>query len=372
MATYRIYLYNLKTQAVYAEIPFSALSYKYALDDAGTATIEIPIGVPKRDGTALTPDDIFPVRTGVAIERDTQLVWGGIVWAYRVNLEARTIALSAQGYQSYYRKRHTAVAGVSYKNIEQTLMIKNLIGSFTDGIGTDTSQLTVTNMVRTRVWNPYEFTSLSDVFVDLADDITFLDQLLGVNVGGFFFYFRPYWVTQGTKIGNRITNTASRVPADSGVSLQQGVNCEFSDVSVDGTGLATSAFAVGATDGTRSLTPYASDTNPALLAQIPHVNVVLNETGQKFSTALQYKVRSALAFAARPVILPNAETYPGMFSPLALQPGTAAGVTTDDGFLDLVNEDYTITETAVSVAADGSDRLSLTLVQTNLFLSSEG
>ncbi|MEW1550954.1 hypothetical protein [Streptomyces tsukubensis] len=372
MAEYRIYLYNTKTQIVYAEIPFSALSYSYALDEPGSATIEIPIGVPKTDSTPLTPADLFPVRTGVAIQRGTELVWGGLLWAYRLNLTTRTIQLSASGYLSYYAKRHTSTNGVKYKNIEQTHMVRNFITAATNGIGTDVSGIIPTNMVRTRTWNPYELKPLSDVFTDLADDITSLDVVSGQYGGGFFLYFEPYWVAQDTKIGNRARNTTNRHPYDSGLSLQQGVNCEFPDISVDGTTLATSAFAVGATDGTASMTPFKFDTNPPLIAQIPQVNAVLNETSIKQANSLQYKARSALAFGSAPVILPTATTYPDLYSPLELYPGMRAGITSDDGFLNLVDADYVVTETAVSVASDGSDRLSLTLVQSALFKETEG
>lgn len=371
VATYRVLLYNMKTQAVYAEIPFSALSYSYVMDEAGSATVEIPIGVPKVNGTPITPADLFPVRTGIAIQRDAELVWGGLLWAYRLNLTTRTISLSASGYLSYWAKRQTGTNGVKYKNIEQTQMIKNFITSAANSIGTDHSGMTSTNMVRTRTWNPYEMKPLADVFMDLADDITSIDPVSGTYGGGFFLYFEPYWVTEGTKVGNRVRNTANRHPYDSGKSLQQGVNCEFADISVDGTTLASAAFAIGATDGTASVTPFKTDTNPALLAQIPQVNVVLNETSVKQASSLQYKVRSALAFGSSPVVLPKADTYPGIFSPLELQPGMRAGVTTDDGFLGLVNAEYVITETAVSVASDGSDRLSLSLVQSELFKETE-
>jgi hypothetical protein len=112
MADYTVYLYDTMTQTVYAEIPFSALSYDYVMDEAGSATVELPIAAPKRDGNPLTPEDVRPIRTGIAIQRGTELVWGGLVWTYRLNLTARTIALSARGYLSYYAYRHTAVLGV--------------------------------------------------------------------------------------------------------------------------------------------------------------------------------------------------------------------------------------------------------------------
>ncbi len=371
MANYRIFLYNTKTQAVFAEIPFSALTYSYVMDDAGSVTVEIPIGVPKVDGSPLAPDDLFPVGTGIAIQRDEELVWGGLLWTYRLNLTTRTIAISGQGYLSYYRYRHTGVNGVVYKQIEQTEMIRRFITSAANAIGTNTDGLTPTNMVRDRTWNKYEFKPLTEVIQDLADDVTGINPSTGLRGGGFFIYVDPYWVTEGAAVGNRIYNTPDRHPYDSGIELQQGVNCEFADIAVDGTALAAAVFAVGATDGTATLTPYASDTNPELIARIPQVNDILNETSIKQQSALQYKVRSALTYGKEPIILPTADTYPGLYSPLELRPGMRVGVTTDDGFLGLVAEDYVITEASVTVASDGSDRIALTLVQASLFRETE-
>jgi hypothetical protein len=367
MATYRVYLYNMLTQAVFAEIPFSGLSYTYVMDESGSATVELPIGVPKLDGRELTADDLFPVRTGVAIERDGQLVWGGLLWAYKLDLSKRVIQISAGDYLSYYRYRHVGGTAAVKLSMEQSFMVRQLIATSTNGIKTDTSGIVATNMVRDRVWNPYEFKALDELFSDLADDITSKDLVTGKEGGGFFLYFEPYWVTQGTTIGNRVYNTTNRHPYDSGVSLHQGVNCEFPDISVDGTGLATTAYAVGATDGTASITPYATDSNKTLLAKIPQLNEILNETSVKEKGTLQYKCLSALSFGSIPVTLPQANTYPGLFSPLLLKPGASVGVTTDDGFLNLIGEDYVITQTSVSVDSGGSDRLSLSLVQTDLF-----
>jgi hypothetical protein len=369
MMTYKVFLYNMISRQVYAEVPFASLSYSYVMDEPGKATIEIPMGATRKDGAPIAPIDLFPVRTGVAIQRGTDLVWGGILWAYRMDLSRRTITLSAQGYLSYYRYRHTATDGQRYKGIEQITMIQALINTcnINNGISTNATELTTTNMVRDRSWNPYEFKQLDAVFSDLCDDITSFDPVTGKYGGGFFLYFEPYWWLPGSHIGNKAVNTANRHPYGIGATLQQGQNCEFTEVTVDGTGLATTAFAVGATDGQKSLTPFASDENSGLLDVIPQLNTVLNENSAKSRVALQYKVRSALSFGSAPTIIPHAQTYPNQFSPLTFKPGMRTFVTTDDGFLNLVDEVYVVTEASVSVASDGSDRISLSLVQDDLF-----
>ncbi|MQS39929.1 hypothetical protein, partial [Streptomyces katsurahamanus] len=275
---YTVYLYDIKTQLVTAEVPASAISYDYVMDAAGSASIEMPIDVPLRSGGTISPTDIRPIRTGIAIERGGELVWGGLVWAYRLDLSRRTITLNAQGYQSYYARRHTHTRGNRFRpGREQTDIIKwfiDYMNSPTDparefSIKTSTASLKPTNFVRTRIWNPYEYKSISDVITHLCDDITSKDPQTGKYGGGFFYYFEPYWDSTGKKILNRITNTVNRHPYPSNVHLQQGVNCEIADISVDGTGMATTALAVGATDGTSSITPHAEDDNPALLAEIP-------------------------------------------------------------------------------------------------------
>ncbi|MFJ4701953.1 hypothetical protein ACIP5N_27710 [Streptomyces sp. NPDC088768] len=374
MAEYHVYLYNTATQAVTAEVPVSALSYSYRMDEAGTATFEVPMGYPTVAGPALTPEDLYPALTGVAIERNGELVWGGLLWAYRLDLAKRTISVSAQGYLSWAARRHTGVAGVTMSGIEQTEMVRRFLTNTITGIldlKTNLDGLVPTGMIRTRSWNQYEFKTLADVFADLADDITAVDPATGKAGGGFFLYWDPYWVTPGKALGNRVWNTTTRHPWDSGVALQQGVTAEIPEVTVDGTTLATTAYAVGATDGTASLTPYDTASNRTAEARMPRLNVILNETSIKQRTALRAKLLSALAFGAAPTVLPRVVTYPGLVSPLAVRPGALATVTTDDGFLNLIAAEYAVTESTVDVPADGSDRITLSLVQAGLFKETE-
>ncbi|MGW0929562.1 hypothetical protein [Streptomyces sp. NPDC002644] len=370
---YTVYLYNTKTKAVFAQIPYSALTFDQELDASGSCSVTLPIDAPKLDGDPLTPDDLFPVGTGVVISRDDELVWGGILWAYRVDLSTRSLILTARGYLSYFEKRHTDAPGMGNNTpFEQSFILSefvryaNGLNNTNIGLGT-VAQVTNTNVKRVHKYNKYEMQALSDVFENMCDDVSGVNVSTGEQYGGFFLYFEPYWLTPGVSIGNRLRNTANRHPYDSGISLQQAVNCEITEFSVDGTGMCTAAFAVGATDGTASMTPFASDTNPDLLARIPQVNTVLSESSTKVTTALQYKVRSALSFGSAPIILPTIKTYPNLFSPAELLPGMRVPITSDDGFLNLIAADYVITKTATEVLPDGQDRHTLSLIQRELF-----
>ncbi|MFK0294503.1 hypothetical protein ACIQU6_29100 [Streptomyces sp. NPDC090442] len=310
------------------------------------------------------------MRTGVAIQRSNELVWGGLVWSWRYDVRALSIEVNAAGYLSFYRHRHTPVQGQIHKDKEQSAILKWEIDNVTVnyGIGTDTSGVVPTNFKRTRVWNPYEFKSVADIIDNLCDDISGTDPQTGKSWGGFFFYFEPYFKTSDT-IGHRFYNTTDRHPYGSGLLLRQGKTCEFPEISVDGSGLASHAYAVGATDGEAQMTPFASARNMTLITRkgLPALDVVLNEGSAKESATLTYKCNTALSFGSAPVILPAAHTFPNVYSPLAARPGMLATCTTDDGFLNLSFAEYVVTKTSVAVEKDGSDRLSLDLVPAELF-----
>lgn len=370
MNSYKVLLYNIRTQKVTATVPVSSLSYGYEMDAPGTCTFSIPLGALKATGHELTHEDLYPVRTGVAIQRGDELVWGGLVWSWRYNVRALSIEVNAAGYMSFYKYRHTPAHGRRHVDREQSEILKWEIDhvSVNHGIGTDTSAVVPTNFKRTRIWNPYEFKSVADIIDHLCDDISGMDPQTGRAWGGFFFYFEPYYKDADT-IGHRFRNTKSRHPYGNGLLLRQGRTCEFPDISEDGAGLASHAYAVGASDGEAQMTPYASAQNMDLITKkgLPALDVVLNESSAKESATLKYKCRTALAFGSAPVVIPTAHTFPNLYSPLEARPGMLATCTTDDGFLNLSFAEYVVTKTSVAVGKDGGDRLTLDLVPAELF-----
>lgn len=373
---YVVHLYDVRTQRIFAQIPTSAIKYDYEMDADGSASLSIPMGALKLDGTKLTPYDIFPCRTAIAIQRDDQLTWGGIVWQYKVDLATRFIDLDAGGYYSYYKYRHTNTKGKKFDNRETIDIIKWFIleinsGSTAgNGINTNISGLQTVGTRRSKVWNPYEYKSIADVIEDMADEVASFDPQTQKYGGGFFFYFEPYFADED-HIGHKMSNTESRHPEYNGITLRQSVNCEFSTINVDGNSMANVAYVVGATNGEPSLTPHYELRNVSFAEEIPYMDVVVSETGEKKDSALRWKAKSALAFGSTPIILPTAVTYPNLFSPLQFKPGMLVRVTTDDDFLNLTNAEYVITKVSVEVGMDGSDRLTLDMVQSALFTEVE-
>jgi hypothetical protein len=373
---YTVYLYDIRTQEIFAEIPKAGISYDYEIDEAGSASISVPMNAVKLDGETLKPYDLFPCRTGLAIMRGNQLVWGGLIWQYNVDLTTRIIEIDAGGYFSYYQYRHTNVKGKKFVDKETIEIIKWFIfeansgATAGNGINTNLSGLQAVGTRRSKTWNPYEYKSIADVIEDMADEIASFDPQTQKYGGGFFFYFEPYFV-DATHIGHKMTNTESRHPELNGITLNQGTNCEFSSISVDGNSMANVAYVVGATNGEPELTPHYELRNVTFATEIPYMDVIVSETSEKKDSQLRWKAKSALAFGATPIILPTADTYPNLFSPLQFKPGMLVKATSNDDFLNLVNAEYVITKVSVSVGTDGSDRLSLDMVQSALFVEIE-
>lgn len=369
-STYKVYLYDIRSQKIYAEIPMSSLSYDYELDGEGSAAVSLPMESLKLDGTVLKPADVFPVRTAIAIQRGSELVWGGLVWQYRVDLTNKMIKIDAGGYFSYYKYRHTYTNGNRFVFKEIIDMIKWFIleinSTWGNGIHTSLSGLVPNGAKRSKSWAPLEYVSIADVIADLADEVPTINiHPLGM-VGGFFFHFDPYWV-DSTHIGNRMSNTPNRDPDYSGVSLTQGVHCEITEIGVDGNDLANVSYIVGATTNSKTPPAHYELRNPSFSSQLPYMDVIVNANTEKKWPNLYWQAKSALSAGAIPTILPTVITYPNMFSPNQFKTGTKIKLSSGDSFLELNEAEYVITRVAVSVTGDGSDRITMDVVQDELF-----
>ncbi|KPI24661.1 hypothetical protein OV320_7866 [Actinobacteria bacterium OV320] len=369
-STYKVLLYDIRTQEIYAEIPTSDIQYDYELDADGSATISFPLTATKVNGNQIKPADIFPVRTAVAIQRGSELVWGGLVWQYKVDLSNGFITMDAGGYFSYYKYRHTPTAGKRFRQTETVDIIKSFLLDINsrNGIQTNLSGLQQVDARRNKYWAPYEYVSIADVIVDMADEVLparAWDLIWGFG-GGFFFYFEPYFVNS-THIGNRMWNTLDRKPTYNGVTLVQSENCEFTELSVDGNSMANLSFVVGASGTDVSQTRHYEARNIALSWSLPYLEKVTSVSGEKEQSTLPMRAKSELTAASIPIIMPTAVTYPNAFSPKQFKPGDQIKVTTNDEFLELDQAEYVVTKVTVDVSSDGSDRISLDMIQAELF-----
>ena len=100
---YRYFTYDLLTNELLAEIPFTGVSYSRALREAGSF-----------DGSIAVTEDTFnlslyettlPAKTALYVVRNGVCVWGGIIWSRSYDIVAKSLSISASEFTSYLYNR---------------------------------------------------------------------------------------------------------------------------------------------------------------------------------------------------------------------------------------------------------------------------
>ncbi|KRV48777.1 hypothetical protein AQ490_23180 [Wenjunlia vitaminophila] len=261
--TYTFLFCDLRTDAVLAELPMSQVTYGWELNGLGTLRGTVPFTdeTLPLDPLAATA----PARTCVYVDRDGELIWGGIIWTREIVPGGR--AIQASEFLSYYQRRY----------VRQTL-------------STDTSQITNAAYVpagqrlyadqRHIVWSLLR--SVGDLIGDIEIDINPLRFATGVSRDVTYYgYDRPEIYASikalseaesgfdfGMEIGWKPTAGGEpkryrraqvwyprrgRSAADSGLVFAKGGPAsnllDYGSLPEDGTAFATSVSALGAGDG---------------------------------------------------------------------------------------------------------------------------
>jgi len=126
-ATYRYLLCDLLTNKVNLELPLQGVTYGRRLCKPGNTTFSYALS---QDTSSITNQDVLeatiPGRTALYIDRNGQLVWGGIVWSRTYESEGQTVQFTGQSFESYFYKQFIE-SSVGYVNIDQRDIIRRLI-----------------------------------------------------------------------------------------------------------------------------------------------------------------------------------------------------------------------------------------------------
>jgi len=101
MATYRVFAGNPTDFNLYGEIPFSTLQFSDVLNRAGSISMTVPL----LDSTLLPASFVTPGSTALWVERNGDIIWGGLLWTVDVDLVGQTINMAGEGMLSYYDHR---------------------------------------------------------------------------------------------------------------------------------------------------------------------------------------------------------------------------------------------------------------------------
>jgi len=103
-AVYRYFTTDLLTNQVLAEIPFKGVSFERSIKAAGSFGGNIPV-IPETASMDLY-NSTMPGKTGLYVVRDSECVWGGIIWNRNYNVVERELSVSASEFTSYFFHRN--------------------------------------------------------------------------------------------------------------------------------------------------------------------------------------------------------------------------------------------------------------------------
>mgnify|MGYP003334163735 FL=1 len=177
MANYRYLCTDLLTNTVIAELPLTGVTYAQSLNDAGEFNGQLLLSDSRIAGTLGSGSidlSTTPARTGIYVERDGVIVYGGVIWSRTYNSTSATMTLAAREFESYFGRRRIADTTVFGPNVDQFVAVKTLIDNAqaaaygniqidTSGIGT-----CGVNLPNVLAIYGYEKRNLLDVIQDLA------------------------------------------------------------------------------------------------------------------------------------------------------------------------------------------------------------
>lgn len=102
---YRYYLVDLLSGKIYAEAPFSGVSYERAIKGAGSFSGKLPVLDTEANRSWDLYKSTMPGKTGLYILRDDECVWGGIIWSRDYSVVDKTLTVSASEFTSYFHHR---------------------------------------------------------------------------------------------------------------------------------------------------------------------------------------------------------------------------------------------------------------------------
>jgi hypothetical protein len=127
VAEYRYIFYDVLTNTPTVELPLYGTWFTRELNRAGNATGAIPLGLEGFEDVD-TIDGTLPGRTKMYVERDGQLVWGGIVWTRTWQEQSNSFSYTFQSMESFAYKNFIE-STLTYTNTDQRNILRSLIST---------------------------------------------------------------------------------------------------------------------------------------------------------------------------------------------------------------------------------------------------
>ena len=183
MANYRYLTADLLTNTIIGELPLTGVSWGQALNDAGQFAGHLMLSDPRITNTLgtynasnqFTLDYVTtPSKTALYVERDGQIVWGGIIWSRTYDSSSQALSLGAREFESYLQRRRFSETKVWDTGTDQFTIVKYVLDAMNSvpsgNIGISTSSITTSGRGIANVLAvfDYEKRNVFDLIMDLS------------------------------------------------------------------------------------------------------------------------------------------------------------------------------------------------------------
>jgi hypothetical protein len=293
---------DLASGAILDELPLFGVSFDKRLNDTGSLRGQLRIddpGIRALEPRVLTE----PGRTAVYVDRDGELLWGGIVWTTRYTAANGTLEIGAADFMSYFEHRRvldypiSTTGVVTYTNVDQLVIAAGLIDRAAlhpgGDLNVDMRGPQTSGVNRTVSYAAGELKPIADALRDLAN-----------AEEGFDFAFDVEYAPDG-RARRFLRFGYPRLGQPGGPHVwEYGANLIDVNWPRDAASMATRVFAQGTSDGSTPVLQFAEDT--AAYAQgWMLLEDASSQLDTKDSALVLAQARGDLAARHRPVVLPE-------------------------------------------------------------------
>jgi hypothetical protein len=180
--TYRYLFADLLTNDILGELPLTGVSFNQQLNQAGTLTGRLLLS--GLSGFQFNVDaSTIPGRCALYVDRDGQIVWGGIIWSREYNSNSQSLNLAAREFESYFERRRIT-SDVVFTNTDQLTIAQSLFNTAQAAPFGDIGVIVPTNtsgILVSRTYYGYELKQVYAAVQDLSRQLDGFDFLINCS-----------------------------------------------------------------------------------------------------------------------------------------------------------------------------------------------
>jgi hypothetical protein len=180
--TYRYLFADLLTNQILAELPLTGVSFTQQLNQSGTLNGHLLLSAINSAEFNVNASTI-PGRSAIYVDRNGDLIWGGIIWNRTYNSAEQVLNITAREFESYFERRRISTTQ-SFTSTDQLVIARTLIDDAqlvpSGDIGVITGAET-SGILIDRVYYDYELKNVYQAIQDLSRAEDGFDFLIDVS-----------------------------------------------------------------------------------------------------------------------------------------------------------------------------------------------